>query len=159
MAKSALNELQQQVEAVRREAFAAGYTAAMTSIHEFAGRPAAGTEVRSATRRKRPAVAETRRSPPRRAQRAAAGMTRRTRRAPAQRLQRGTNARLVEEILQANAPTALRPAQIRVALQNDKGVAVSFPSISQALYQLRARNSVEQSDDGRSWRSRASQAA
>ena len=39
MAKSALTQLQEQIEAVRREAFAAGYQAAMQAIREFASGP------------------------------------------------------------------------------------------------------------------------
>ena len=44
MAKTALTQLQDQIEAVRREAFAAGYAAAMQSIREFAAKPAPGAE-------------------------------------------------------------------------------------------------------------------
>lgn len=161
MAKSAINVLQQQIEAVRREAFAAGYAAAMASIRELASGPAPDTQVSIVSRRNKPDVAEPRRSTPpsRPRQRDTARTTRRTQRAPARRLQRGTNARLVEELLQANAPRALRPAEIRAALQHDKGVAISFTSIAHALHQLRARSSAEQNDDGRSWRYCASEAA
>ena len=42
MAKSALTQLQEQIEAVRREAFAAGYAAAMQSIRDVASQPAPG---------------------------------------------------------------------------------------------------------------------
>jgi hypothetical protein len=49
------------------------------------------------------------------------------------------------------APSAVRPAEIRKALQ-DKGVAISFPSIHHALRQLEARNAAEQVDDSKSWR-------
>jgi hypothetical protein len=65
---------------------------------------------------------------------------------PARRPQRGTNARLIEEILQALAPRAVRPAEIRKALQ-DKGVAMAFASIRHALDQLAARNAAEQVGD------------
>jgi hypothetical protein len=45
MPKAATTELQQQIEEVRREAYAAGYAAAMQVISELASRPApkAGT--------------------------------------------------------------------------------------------------------------------
>jgi hypothetical protein len=39
MARTAMTELQQQIEEVRREAFAAGYAAAMQAIQELASRP------------------------------------------------------------------------------------------------------------------------
>ena len=40
MARTAITELQQQIEAVRREAFAAGYAAAMQAIRELTSRAA-----------------------------------------------------------------------------------------------------------------------
>ncbi len=69
------------------------------------------------------------------------------------RAQRGTNALIIEEILKAMGPSAVRPAEIRKALQ-DNGVAISFPSIRHALRQLEARNAVEQVGDSKSWRQR-----
>src|SRR4051812_15136910 len=44
MAKTALNTLQDQIEAVRREAFAAGYAAAMQAVRELAAKTAPGAE-------------------------------------------------------------------------------------------------------------------
>src|SRR5215472_6603302 len=58
MAKTAFAALQEQIEAVRREAFAAGFNAAMRAVSEFAAKaapalvPAAGSrqrEIRVAT--------------------------------------------------------------------------------------------------------------
>src|SRR4051794_8310226 len=43
-ATTALNQLQDQIDAVRREAYAAGYAAAMQAIREVAGKPAPGAE-------------------------------------------------------------------------------------------------------------------
>jgi hypothetical protein len=40
MARTALTQLQDQIEAIRREAYAAGYAAAMQALREFAARPA-----------------------------------------------------------------------------------------------------------------------
>jgi hypothetical protein len=65
--------------------------------------------------------------------------------------QRGANALIIEEILKAMAPSGVRPAEIRKALQ-DNGVAISFPSIHHALRQLEARNAAEQVGDSNSWR-------
>jgi hypothetical protein len=56
---------------------------------------------------------------------------------------------MVEEILQAAAPRAVRPAEIRKALQ-DKGVAMAFTSIRHALGQLASRHAAEQ--DGSTWK-------
>jgi hypothetical protein len=163
MARTAINQLQDQIEAVRREAFAAGYAAAMQALRELAARPAPSAQAAApaATPRRRgrrpgrpakgaaPAARPTRQ---RRARRAAA--TPRTPRAGGRRPQRGTNARMVEEILQAAAPRAVRPAEIRKALQ-DKGVAMAFTSIRHALGQLESRHSAEQIADSKTWRYRS----
>jgi len=154
MAKTALNQLQDQIEAVRREAFAAGYAAAMQSIRDFAGKPAPGAEpVVAQPARQQHAAAPGRpgRPPGRRTARAADSAPRRAARAT-RRPQRGTNARLVEEVLQANAPRALRPAEIRRALQQEKGVAMAFTSIRHALSQLEERHTTEPSADSKTWR-------
>ena len=60
---------------------------------------------------------------------------------------------MIEEILKAMAPSPVRPAEIRKALQ-DNGVTISFPSIRDALGQLEARNTAEQVGDTKTWRYR-----
>src|SRR6266849_2151132 len=166
MAKTALTQLQEQVEAVRREAFAAGYAAAMQSIRELAAKPAPGAESAASAPRRRGRPARPARAaasprqrqaraaaPPRqRRPRAAARATTSARRAPSTRPQRGTNARLVEEVLQSNSPRALHPAEIRNALQRDKGVAMAFTSIRHALGQLEGRHTAEQVANSKTWR-------
>src|SRR5579864_2329028 len=128
MAKTAMSQLEHQVELIRREAFAAGYAAAMPAVHEIA------------SRQPQPA--------PRRAQ---ARRARADSKPSAKRLERGSNAKFVEEALRARAPQAVRPAEIRAALQRDKGVSLAFTSIRHALGQLEARNAVEQDGNG-GWR-------
>ena len=175
MAKTALNTLQDQIEAVRREAFAAGYAAAMQAVRELTGKAAPGAETaaaapqrgrrRAAGRRTASAAAGRRAASAAASAPAAAGRPagRRQRQpraasAPArgrratQRPQRGTNARLVEEVLQSAAPRALRPAEIRTAIQRDKGVAIAFTSIRHALGQLEQRRVAEQVGDSKTWR-------
>ena len=142
MAKTALNQLQDQIEAIRREAqaagYAAGYAAAMQAIRDFTARPAA---VASAPRRGRPAKAA-----------APAAPAAKPARTPRRRPQRGSNARLIAEVLKALPSSTGRPADIRKALQSDKGVAMAFTSIRHALGQLAARNEVQPSADGKTWR-------
>ena len=161
MAKTALTQLQDQIEAVRREAFAAGYAAAMQSIRDFAAKPAPGAAPAiPPPRRGRPAASVGRErpaGPP--PPRATAGSPRRGGRTPARRPQRGSNARLIEEVLQSSAPRALRPAEIRRNLQRDKGVAIAFTSIRHALGQLEGRGRAEQIADTKTWRHRGSGAA
>jgi hypothetical protein len=158
MAKTAINQFQDQIEAVRREAFAAGYAAAMQTVRDLAAKPTPGAESagvtpqrgRRATRqvptRNAAATPQRQPRPPRATEAKAAPRTRAT------RLQRGTNARFVEEVLQSNAPRALRPAEIRTAIQRDKGVAMAFTSIRHALGQLEQRRVAEEIADSKTWR-------
>ena len=55
------------------------------------------------------------------------------------------------EVLRALAPQVVRPADIRAAVQRDKGVSLAFTSIRHALDQLEARKAVEQDGNG-GWR-------
>ena len=118
MARTAMTELQQQIEEVRREAFAAGYAAAMQAIRNLALRPAPGSA--SAAPRPRRSTALSRRNTARagtpaatRRRTGASGGVARHRGSAARRPQRGGNAQLIEEILQAASPRALRQAEIR----------------------------------------------
>jgi DNA-binding GntR family transcriptional regulator len=73
---------------------------------------------------------------------------------------------LVEEVLRALAPRAVRPGgEIRAVLQRDKGVSLAYTSIRHALGQLEGRKAVQQDGNGgwriapeatsrRSWRAR-----
>jgi hypothetical protein len=177
MARSALTQLQDQLEAIRREAYAAGYAAAMQVIQEaVSGGPAAPAALprrrAAAAKRATPAeaapVAEPAAAakPARAARQARAAKPARAAKAPARRgrpakasapktgsrPRRGNNATMIEEILTAIAPGAARPAEIRTALQRDKGAAVAFTSIRHALGQLAAREVVEEVGDSKTWR-------
>jgi hypothetical protein len=46
----------------------------------------------------------------------------------------------------------VRPAEIRSAIQRDKGVAIAFTSIRHALGQLEQRGVAEQIADSKTWR-------
>ena len=154
MAKVAMTELQQQIEEVRREAYAAGYAAAMQMISDATSRPPpkAGTTAAAPGRRRQGrARRSTPAAKPTRPRRTGASAT--TRPSANGRAQRGTNALIIEEILKAMAPSPMRPAEIRKALQ-DNGVGISFASIRNALRQLEARNAAEQVGDSKSWRYR-----
>jgi hypothetical protein len=146
MAKTALNQLQEQIEVLRREAYAAGYAAAMQAIRDFSQRPAGGTAATFKPERApkaAPAKTPARRGRPPGAVRPAVR---------ARPLQRGTNARLVTEVMKASGSDFVRPATIRAALQKDKGAVIAFTSIRHALGQLQAQGHVEPSADGKSWR-------
>jgi hypothetical protein len=151
MAKTAVSQLQEQIEAIRREAFAAGFEAAMRSVRQFASTHAPDKGSQPAEPARRRSVQRTR-TPGQMQERGniSGGSRRGTTNAP--RPQRGTNARLVEEVLQSNAPQALRPAEIRSAIQREKGVAIAFTSIRHALGQLESRRIAEQVADSNTWR-------
>jgi hypothetical protein len=154
MNRTAVMEMEGQIEKVRREAYAAGYSAAMQAIRDFASRPApkaATTAAASSRHRRGSARPAARTAQPSRRRPAAIGATRTRRSAP--RPPRGTNALIIEEILKAMAPSPARPAEIRKALQ-DNGVSISFTSIRNALRQLEARNAAEQVGDSKTWRYR-----
>ena len=154
-----ITDLQQQIEAVRQEAFAAGYTTAMKEVRELAAHPPTETgdaaAVRGGSGSRRPARTRGRqaRRTPRSVSRVrskslnGSAKARRTMR----RAGRGTNARLVAEVLRSVAPRALRPAEIRRTLQGN-GTTISFPSIGYSLKQLAARSAAKQGGDGKSWR-------
>lgn len=138
MAQSALTRLQEQIEEIRREAYAAGYAAAMQAVRDFAARPSAGATP-GTTRRGRP---------PKAAAPAAARRARAVRRRP----QRGTNASLIAEVLKALPSSSGRPADIRAALVRDKGVTMAYTSIRHSLGQLQVRGEVSAAADGKTWR-------
>ena len=156
MARTAVSELQQQIEEVRRGAFAAGYAAAMQAVWGLASRSAADAGPATVRRRRRrgagpkPAAEAQRRGRPSGARQKAA----RPGRPAASQPQRGSNAQSIGEVLQAAAPRAMRPAEIRKALQ-DKGIEMPFTSIRHALGQLEARNAAEQVGNAKNWRHRA----
>ena len=136
MAKTAATKLQDEIDVVRREAFAAGYATAMKIIREYASRSKPESAVRP---RRRPA-------PARQRQGRSAARSPKVGRSP-----RGTNARLIVEVLEAISPRAARPSEIRETLR-DKGIAMAAASIHFALSQLQARRAVEQVADTKTWR-------
>jgi hypothetical protein len=115
----------------------AGYAAAMLAIREIAARPA------PAEKRPTPAAPTPRGRLPRQPQpaprKAQARQTPADSKPAARRPERGSNAKLVEEVLRALAPQAVRPGEIRAALPRDKGVSLADTSIRHALGELEAR--------------------
>ena len=153
MARTPVGELQQQIEEVRREAFAAGYAAAMQAIRELASRPAPGTAIAALPSWRRGGARRRASAPTRRRRVGTSRGAARLRRAVARWPQRGSNSQIIEEILQAASPRALRQVEIRTALQ-EEGREVAFTSIRHALSQLEARNAAEQVGNSRTWRHR-----
>ena len=148
MARTAATKLQDEIELVRREAFAAGYAAAMKLIREYASRSKSDSATRPRSQRQQ-ASAPQRAPAGRRQGRSAARSPKGD--APAKRSPRGTNARLIIEVLEEIAPRAARPSEIRKALR-DKGSTMATASIHFALGQLKARREVEQVAESKTWR-------
>ncbi len=103
MTKTALIRLQDEIDAVRREAFTEGYAAAMQSVREFASRPPPAASALSGS----PEIE--------------ADPAMDHRRLKDRRPRRGTNAQLIESVLQSIAPRAARPTEIRNALRRSAG--------------------------------------
>jgi hypothetical protein len=130
---SALTQLQDQIETIRREAYQTGYDAAMQAVLAFA------TQQPGSTRAKPPAKA---RSAKVTAKKTIPG-------APVRRRQsRGNNAALVSEALKSLPNHSGRGADIRKAV---KGKNLAFTSIRHALVQLQARGEASLADDGKTW--------
>ena len=90
-----------------------------------------------------------RRSPAKRpTARPAAARTRRSRQG---RAKRGANAQMIQEVLKKAAPRAVRPADIRRALEQ-RGVSLAYPSIGHALGQLKARKAAKHVGKSGTWR-------
>jgi hypothetical protein len=139
MRNIALTQLQQQIEAIRREAFAEGYAAAMQRVSDLAAQP---QDVSAASPTTPTASPFTRSAPI-----LVTPSRRRGMRPP-----HGTNARLVAAILESIAPRAARPSEIRHLLLREQGVALAFTSIRHALGQLTARGDAEQVAHSKTWR-------
>jgi hypothetical protein len=137
MPKTALTRLHDDIDAVRREAFAEGYAAAMQAVREFVSQP--------------PMTGPLSRPAP---QAAATAATTAAPQSQPRRLRRGTNAKLVASVLRSIAPRAARPTEIRNALRQEQGVALAFTSIRHALGQLEARQVAEQVAQSKTWRYR-----
>ena len=168
MAEEALTQLQAQIEAIRREAFDEGYTAAMQAVKELAARSAPqqsdkavvpnGSESSdSAIEQPEPNRAaiplrtgtQVRRSPTKRPATPAIATARS--RSRGGRAKRGANAQMIQEVLKKVAPRAVRQAEIRRVLEQ-RGVSLGYPSIGHALGQLNARKAAKQVGKSGTWR-------
>ena len=142
MAKSAVTELTDQIEAIRQEAYNDGYAAAMRALVEFSASGSAKpkTPAARATSPKSPTVT------------VAAPRQRRAQAKPAPRqARRGENARYIAEAMMALPNHTGPAAAIKKALA-EKGHDLPYTSIRHGLGQLQARGEASVTDDGRTWR-------
>jgi hypothetical protein len=133
----AIQKLQEHAEAIRKEAFAAGYQAAMRDMiremNRFASNaqplPSETFDVKEATVKRKGEVHHTkgRRNPP------------------------GYNRRLVLEMLRSVAPKAASAMEAQTWIDETKGKRIAYASIRHALDQLERLGSVTKSEDGNRW--------
>ena len=145
VAGSAIAQLEAQIETIRREAYEAGYAAAMQAVTEFAGKPAVKLDRPKSV--STGAVTETapKQRQPRQAKAAAkAAPTRK-------RFNRGDNAKNIAEIMATLPNGTGRAAEIRKALIDAKGFELPFTSIRHGLGQLQERGEVRVAEDGKTW--------
>jgi hypothetical protein len=150
---SAVTQLKDQIETIRREAYHEGYSAALQAVLNFAAQPTAKPQTRSATTRKSPTKA-----PPRRrvaaapaAPQAASGRAATASRAPRQMGRRGENAALIEAALKSLPNHTGRAGDIRKAIKEQHETELAFTSIRNALGQLQKDSKVTLAEDGRTW--------
>jgi hypothetical protein len=156
MAKSnsAITQLRDQIESIRRDAYNEGYSAAMQAVLNFAGQPAAKRQTRSATTRKAPAkrAAATRGAPLAAQTQAAPPKGETASRAPRQRMgRRGENGPLIEAALKSLPNHTGRAGDIRKAIKEQHETELAFTSIRNALGQLRKDSKVTLAGDGKTW--------
>jgi hypothetical protein len=156
MAKSnsAVTQLQDQIESIRRGAYSEGYSAAMQAVLNFAKQPIAEPQTRSATTRKSPAKAPARRkvaaAPA--APRAIAPKGETASQGPRQRMgRRGENGPLIEAALKSLPNHTGRAGDIRKAIKQQHETELAFTSIRNALGQLQKDSKVTLADDGKTW--------
>jgi hypothetical protein len=151
MAKSnsAVTQLQDQIETIRREAYNAGYSAAMQAVLNFAGQPAAKPQTRSATTRESPAKKKVAAAPV--APQAASPKAAAASRAPRQMGRRGENAPLIEAVLKSLPNHTGRAGDIRKAIKEQHETELAFTSIRNALGQLQKDSKVTLAADGKTW--------
>jgi hypothetical protein len=140
--KTAVTELTDHIESIRREAFNEGYAAAMRAVVEFS---TSGPATPKATAARATATKSTA------AVTAAPRRQRRVQAKPAPRqIRRGDNARHITEAMMTLPNHTGPAAAIKKALA-EKGHDIPYTSIRHGLGQLQARGEVSVAADGRTW--------
>jgi hypothetical protein len=126
----AFRQLQEQLEAVRKEAYAEGWEACAVAVRKFV----------SASQPPERSSAEKSDSP-----HSFFGEADDAR-------PRGTNRRLVAAILRAAHPRAVGPTTIVRIIKKQNGLTLSYSSVRNALRQLESGKEVEEVNDTKTWR-------
>ena len=128
MPRTALTQLQEQIDIIRQEAYGEGYAAAMKAVIDFAKSNQTSAAASGASKP--------------RAVRAS-----KSAKAPGARAPRGQNVDAVVQALKSLPQQAGRGADIRKAM----GSSISYTSLRHALGQLQARGQVSLNEDGKVW--------
>jgi len=147
MAKSAVTELTDHIDSIRKEAFNDGYAAAMRVVVEFS---TSGTTKPKATATKATATkASTAKSTT--ATTAALRPQKRAQAKPVPRqARRGDNMRRIAEAMMS-LPDHSGPAAVIKKVLARKGHDISYTSIRHGLGQLQARGEASVAADGKTW--------
>lgn len=151
MAKTAMTELTDQIEAIRREAYNDGYAAAMRAVVEYS---TSRTAIPKATATKatvtKAPVTTANAAKSTTATTAAPKRQRRAQAKPAGRYHHGDNARHIAEAMMTLPDHRGPAAAIKRALAK-KGHEIAYASIRNALAQLQARGAASVATDGKTW--------
>jgi hypothetical protein len=152
MAKTAVTELNDHIESIRREAYNEGYAAAMRAVVEFStsGTTKPKTTATKATDAKATAIKGT----AAKSITAAVAAPRRQRRVQAKpaarQIRRGDNAQHITEAMMTLPNHTGPAAAIKKALA-ERGHDIAYTSIRHGLGQLQARGEVSLAADGKTW--------
>ncbi len=147
---SAVAGLQDQIETIRREAFDAGYSAAMRAVSEFTAGPAKSKTTTAKVAPLRAAEPSAATRPGRSQAKPAARKAGRPTGVARRKTSRGDNARHVAEAMNGLPDRTGPAAAIRKALAG-KGIDMSYTSVRHSLGQLQARGEASVADDGKTW--------
>ena len=157
VAKTAIIELTDQIESIRREAYNEGYAAAMRAVAEFS---TSGTAKPKATAAKATAAKSTAtkatsiKASAAKSTTATTAAPQRQRRAQAKpaprQTRRGDNARHISEAMMTLPNHTGPAAAIKKALA-EKGHDIPYASIRHSLGQLQARGEASVAADGKTW--------
>jgi len=142
VAKTAVTELTDHIESIRREAYNEGYAAAMRAVVEFSTSGPANPKATAARATSAKSTVATT-AAPRRQRRVQAKPTPR-------QIRRGDNARHITEAMMTLPNHTGPAAAIKKALAK-KGHDIPYTSIRHGLGQLQARGEASVAADGKTW--------
>ncbi len=133
----AIQKLQEHAKAIRKEAFAEGYQAAIRDMIREMNRFGANAQ---------PLPSEPFDAKESAVKRERGSQTRKVKRAP-----HGQNRKFVFEMLRTVAPKGVTPMEVQTWIDENKGRRIAYASIRHALDQLEKLGNIRKSEDGSQW--------